>query len=205
MMKLRKFWAAQDGAVTVEMSLIITTLIFLTAGVLDAGLGYWQWNSAQQAARHGARLAATSDPIANDLVTMTGLGNGVEAGDPFPDYIRNCSGKTSSCDQGGFNQTALTAIVYGLDGDQTCGPTTRERRGVCDIISNVGPSNIEISYEGSGLGRAGSPASPAPLITVTIKDLDFDFVFLNALLPGRFEKVPPVSVSVMSEDLSSGA
>lgn len=205
MIKLRKYTTEQDGGVTVEMSFIITIVIFLTAGVLDAGLGYWQWNSAQQAARHGARIAATSDPIANDLTTMTGIGNGVEAGDPFPDYIRSCSGKTSSCDQGGFNQAALTALVYGLDGDQTCGKTVRERRGICDIVSDVGLENIEISYEGSGLGRAGSPASPAPLITVTIRDLDFDFVFLNALLPGKFQKLPPVSVSVMSEDLSSGA
>jgi len=205
MIRFRKYYANQEGAVTVEMSIIITIVILLTAGVLDAGLGYWQWNSAQQAARHGARIAATSDPIANDLITMTGLGNGVKAGDPFPDYTRSCSGKTSSCDQGGFNQTALAALVYGLDGDQTCGPTARERQGICDIVPNIRLENIEISYEGSGLGRAGSPASPAPLITVTIKDLDFDFVFLNALLPGKFKKLPPVSVSVMSEDLSSGA
>ena len=205
MMILKKYYAAKGGAVTVETSLIIMIMIFLTAGVIDAGLGYWQWNSAQQAARHGARLAATSDPVAIDITTMTGIGNGVEAGDPFPDYIRSCSGKSLSCDQGGFSQAALAALVYGGDGDGACGSTTRERRGICDIVSNVGLANIEISYQGSGLGRAGSPASPAPLITVTIKDLDYDFVFLNALLPAKFQKLPPVSVSVISEDLSSRA
>lgn len=204
-MNLRNYCDVNDGAVTVETSFIILILIFLTAGSLDAGLGYWQWNSAQQAARHGARLAATSDPVASDLATMTGIGNGVEAGDPLPDYMRNCSGETFSCDQGGFNRTALAELIYGGDGDGICGPTARERRGICDVVSNVGFENIEISYESSGLGRAGSPASPAPLITVTIKNLDFDFVFLSTFLPAKFQKMPPVSVSVMSEDLSSRA
>ncbi len=205
MTKFRQYFAAKDGAVTIETSIVITTVIFLTVCVLEAGLAYWQWNSAQQAARHGARIAATSDPIAIDLTTMTGLGNGVEAGDPLPDYTRICSGKTYSCNQGGFNQTALGELVYGLDGDGVCASTSPERRGVCDIISNIGPENVEISYDGSGLGLAGTPAIPAPLITVTIKDLEFDFIFLNALLPNKFQKLPPVSVSVMSEDLSSGA
>lgn len=205
MKKFRQYYAAKDGGVTIETSIVITIVIFLTACVLEAGLAYWQWNSAQQAARHGARLAATSDPIALDLTTMTGLESGAEAGDPIPDYTLTCSGKTNSCNQGGFNQTVLGELVYGLDGDGVCGSTSPERRGICDIVSNIGPENIEISYNGSGLGRAGIPANPAPLITVTIKDLEFDFVFLNALLPDQFQQLPPVSVSVMSEDLRSGA
>lgn len=192
---------SNDGAVSIETSFIITIMTLLTAGVLECGLAYWQWNSAQQAARHGARLAATSDPVATDLKVMTGLGNGVETGDVFPDYLRKCSGKLNSCDQGGFNTAALQKIIYGPDGDGFCGATTRERRGMCDIVSNVESKNVEISYVSSGLGRAGSPAIPAPLITVTVKDLDFDFIFLDALLPEKFSKIPPVSVSVMSEDL----
>jgi len=192
---------SEEGGVTIETSFVITIMILLTAGVLECGLAYWQWNSAQQAARHGARLAATSDPVATDLKIMTGLGNGVEAGDVFPDYLRKCSGDLNSCDQGGFDTAALQGIVYGPDGDGVCGATTRERRGICDIVSNIELKNIEISYANSGLGRAGSPPMPAPLITVTVKDLDFDFIFLDALLPGTFSKIPPVSVSVMSEDL----
>lgn len=194
---------SEDGAVTVETSLIITFLILLTVGLLECGLGLWQWNSAQQAARHGARLAATSDPVAQDLNTMTGLGNGIEAGDPFPEYERVCSGLTNSCNMGEFNQAALTALLYGPDGDLTCANTTRGRRGICDVVSAIRPQNIDISYMGSGLGRAGNPAKPAPLITVTIRDLEFDFIFLDAILPGTFQKIPPVSVSVMSEDLRS--
>ena len=201
MMIFKAYKNSVDGAVAVETSLLITIMIFLTAGVLETGLAYWQWNSAQQAARHGARLAATSDPIATEIHTMTGLGNGVETGDPFPNYVLNCSGELNGCNQGGFNQTALYEIVYGPDGDGLCANTVRERRGICDIVSNIEPKNVEISYANSGLGRAGNPPMPAPLITVTIKDLDFNFVFLDVFLPQKLSKIPPVSVSVMSEDL----
>lgn len=198
---LNTYKKSEDGGVTIETSFVITIMILLTAGVLECALAYWQWNSAQQAARHGARLAATSDPVATDLRVMTGLGNGFETGDAFPDYFLKCSGALNSCDQGGFNSPALQEIIYGPDGDEVCGATSRERRGICDIVSNIRAENVDISYANSGLGRVGSPPMPAPLITVTIKDLDFDFIFLNALLPGKFSKIPPVSVSVMSEDL----
>ncbi len=199
----KRYQKSEQGSVTVETSLIITILIVLTAGVVECSLAFWQWNSAQQSARFGARLAATSYPVAEDLRVMTGLENGAEVGDPFPYYERHCSGETASCSGGQFNQVALDYIIFGPDGDGVCSPTTPERRGICDIVSNIGRENMDISYIASGLGYAGEPGHPAPLITVTIKDLDFNFVFLDAFLPGRFTKIPPVSVSAMSEDLRS--
>ncbi len=203
MVSFKSFVKNQNGAVSVETSLLITITTILTACTIEACLALWQWNSAQQAARHGARLAATSDIVATDLLSMTGLSNNVAAGDPLPDYVRVCSGKTSNCDQGGFNQSALNAIVYGKNGDGVCGPTNMRARGICDVFEDVRPENIEIRYESSGFGIAGLPAKPAPLITVTVKDLNFDFIFLNAFFPSAFTEIPPVSVSLMSEDLSS--
>jgi len=198
-----KFWNSEDGVVTVETSLVISLMTLLTVGAVECSLALWQWNSAQQAARQGARLAATSYPVSQDLSAMTGLGNGVEAGDPFPYFERHCSGKTASCSNGQFDQAALDYILYGPDRDGICGSTTPNRRGVCDVVSNVGPENIEITYASSGLGHAGNPGAPAPLITVTIKDLDFNYIFLDAFFPSKFTKIPSVSASVMSEDLRS--
>lgn len=203
MVSFKTFKTNEKGAVSVETSFLISLVTILTACSIEAALAFWQWNSAQQAARHGARLAATSDVVATDLLTMTGLSNGVEAGDPLPNYTRTCFGETASCDQGGFSQSALNAIIYGKDGDGVCGATDARARGVCDVFDDVRPENIEIRYEASGFGVAGIPAKLAPLVTVTVKDLDFDFIFLNAFFPDSFTKVPPVSVSLMSEDLSS--
>lgn len=203
MVNFLTFKRDERGAVTVETSLLITVTTILIACSIEAALALWQWNSAQQAARHGARLAATSDIIATDLLTMTGLSDTVAAGDPLPDYVRTCSGETSSCNQGGFDQAAMNAIIYGKDGDGLCAPAQPRARGICDVFSDVGPENIEVTYQASGFGIAGIPAKPAPLVTVTVKDLNFDFIFLDAFFPDAFTEIPPVSVSLMSEDLSS--
>lgn len=179
-------------------------MVALTGATVEAGYAYFQWNGAQQAARHGARLAATSDPVSERLETMTGLGNGVEAGDPMPDYTLSCAGKTASCNQGSFNSAAMNKIVFGPDNDNSCAKTEKSRRGMCDVFNDVTKDNVEIIYTHSGLGRAGFPANPAPLVTVKVTDMKFDFVLLDLFAPKSFSTMPDVSVSIMAEDLKSG-
>lgn len=203
-MILRNLFKNTHGGVSVEASLVLMIMVALTGATIEAGYAYFQWNGAQQAARHGARLAATSDPVAQSLETMTGIGNGVEAGDPMPDYTLSCEGKTSSCNQGSFNGAAMNKIVFGPDNDNLCAKTVRDRRGMCDVFDDVTKDNVEIIYTHSGLGTAGYPANPAPLVTVKITDMKFDFVLLDLFTPDSFSTMPDVSVSIMAEDLKSG-
>ncbi|WP_409432904.1 TadE/TadG family type IV pilus assembly protein [Litorimonas sp. RW-G-Af-16] len=199
-----KFRRSTTGSVTVEAAFVIPMLIVLMGGGVELSYGFYQWNGANQAARHGARLAATSNPVAADLRSMTGMGGGTKVGDPMPYYSRKCSGETKRCDSGSFDQRALNAIVFGPDQDMTCAATARKRRGMCDVFGGLDAENIRIDYVGSGLGRAGFPADPAPLITVTVTDLEYDFVFLDLILPDSIRKIPSVSASHMGEDLRSG-
>ncbi len=203
-MRLRKLAINQDGGVSVEASLILMIMVALTGATVEAGYAYFQWNGAQQAARHGARLAATSDPVSQLLSSMTGIGNGVEAGDPMPDYAVSCAGKTSRCNQGGYDSAAMNKIVFGPDNDNSCAATEKPRRGMCDVFHDVSKENVEITYMSSGLGTAGYPASLSPLVTVKVTELKFDFVFLDLFTPDSFSTMPDVSVSLMAEDLKSG-
>lgn len=205
-MRLWKHYKRDEtGGVSVEAALLSGVMLMATIMMFEAGWAFFQWNKAQQAARLGGRLAATINPVARDLTTMTGLGGGVEAGDPMPDYTRSCFGKTQSCDQGSFDQAALNMIFYGPDNDGICAPAPRQRRGLCDVYSRLTMDNIDITYASSGLGRAGSPADPAPLITITLKDIRFDFAILDRFTPTSLTIMPPVRVSVMGEDLRSGS
>lgn len=205
MKMFRRYISDRSGAVTVESAFLTMLMVALTGGIIEAGYAYHQWNGVQQAARHGARLAATSDPVALEMNTMTGIGGGVVAGDPMPDYDIQCSGKTQSCSEGGYDNQALDDLLFGPDGDDACGATDRLRRGMCDLYPALKRSHIDIAYTNSGLGRAGFPAQPAPLVTVTVQDQTFDFVFLNLFLPKKLENMPPVTASYMGEDLRSGA
>ena len=202
---MMSFFRNTKGSVTVEASFLLMIMVAVTGATIEAGHAYFQWNGAQQAARHGARLAATSDPVAQSLADMTGLGSGVEPGMPIPDYSRTCSGKTANCDMGGYDSRAMTDIVFGPDNDQSCGATQKERRGMCDVFNDISLNNVEVIYTSSGLGTAGFPASPAPLVTIKITDMKFDFVFLNLFTPESFSNMPDVSVSIMAEDLKTGA
>lgn len=180
-------------------------MLFGTIGTFEAGWGFFQWNRAQQAARIGARIAATSPPVATALTNYTGLGNGVNVGDPMPNYSFECRGDTQGCSSGTFNSTAMNMIIFGPDGDNNCGATERLRRGLCDVYGKVAPENVVVTYAKSGLGRAGNPADPAPIITVTVTDLKFDFAVLKYFAPSALTTMPPVSVSVIAEDLKTGA
>lgn len=204
--KIAKKWCRdQSGTVTVETAIVLTFLTGITAGAMEIGYAFWQWNGAQQAARVGARIAATSPPVAMDLSTMTGLSGNIQTGDPLPDYVRSCSGKTSSCDEGGYDVGMMNRIVYGPNNDGQCGATERLNRGMCDVFRFVSPSNVKIDYESSGLGTAGNPADPAPLITVTVTDIQYNFFFMPMFNSNILSVMPDVHVTVMSEDLKAGA
>ena len=202
---LRKYQSDETGAVSVEASIISTIMITLTIAAFEICYGFFQWNSAQQAARVGARIAATSAPVSQKLQTITGLENGGKAGDPMPPYVYDCEGQSTRCSSGGFNSAVFDEIVFGPDNDGVCGETTKARRGICDIFKRVGRENVSIQYQNSGLGRAGNPASPAPIITVTLQNIDLDFAILKYLTPEKIRKMPTVSVTVVAEDLRAGA
>lgn len=198
---LRRFIDDIRGVAAVEFSLISGFLFAVTLGAVELGFGYMQYNSVQQAARTGARLAAVSDPVAGDLTSMTGLGGGVSAGDPLPDYTRVCSGATQSCSGGSYSAAAMNALLFGPDSDGVCANTQKTRRGLCDVQSDIKRENVTVTYAASGLGVAGNPAAPAPLITVKVTDIKFDFLVIGALIPAQFDTMPAVEVTVMAEDL----
>jgi len=113
---LDKFRRQNDGAVTVETSLIIMILIILTGGSIEAGYAFYQYNGAQQAVRTGARIAATTDPVARSVSNMTGLSNSVSEGQTFPDFAVTCSHADQRCSEGSYDAIAMNeATLMGED------------------------------------------------------------------------------------------
>lgn len=201
----RKYCLNENGSVSVETAFLSTIMMTLTIAAFEICYGFFQWNTAQQSARIGARLAATTQAVSSQLETMTGMENGARPGDPMPDYALSCDGKNANCSTGGFNQKAFDRILFGPDSDGICGPTEKLRRGMCDVFTRLNRENFEIEYRASGLGRAGKPATPAPIITVTLKDVEFDFAVLRYFTPRSVRTMPPIRVTVIAEDLRSGA
>lgn len=194
--RLKSFRSNTAGSVTVETALVLMFMIGLTGAAIEGGYAFWQWNGAQEAARHGARMAATSPPVAKEMSDPSGLS---------ANYAVTCSGKTASCDQGGYDSAVMNGIVFGPDNDGICGETNRERRGMCDVFTDIELEHVVLEYKSSGFTAPGNSSVPAPLITVTVRDFEFNFVFLNIFIPEGLSKMTDVSVTVMSEDMKAGA
>lgn|GEM_PF-1065603 len=196
-----RFHRNEGGATVVEAALMTSVFIMVVGGGLELGLYYWQTNTAQQAARTGARLAATHDPVARELKSKTWLTDARRTGDPLPDYDYVCDGASESCTQGGYSQNAMKVLTHGPD-RKNCNQSGENRaaQGMCDFIPDIRAENVTIRYAGSGLGTAGSPADPQPIITVTLSGLSREVLFLERLL-GKTAELRPVSVTVMAEDM----
>src|SRR5262249_31101390 len=99
-----KFYADERGGVLVEATVTLLVFFAFVFGSVDFLMAMYQWNAATKAVQMGARIAAVSSPVSVDVATMTGLGPGVNPGDPMPGFSRTCNvGGSGTCDVGNFD------------------------------------------------------------------------------------------------------
>ena len=79
----------------IEFAIVAFLFFVLTGGLVDFALAIYQWNSASKAVQLGARLAAVSNPVSSDPEDVDGARRRCPAGDPFPAFVRVCSGGKS--------------------------------------------------------------------------------------------------------------
>jgi Flp pilus assembly protein TadG len=96
--------------VLIEFALVFPVLILIVAGIIDFGFAFNQWNTAQNAAREGARVAAVSNSEATikNRAKVSGGTVGLQATDI-----------TLSCNRPAVNNTFYDC-TQNLDGTGTC-------------------------------------------------------------------------------------
>ena len=189
---LRRLIRDTSGSVSIEMTFVVTLMCLVTGGAVELGWAYNQHSSAQTAARHGARLAATLDPVSPSLSNRSvALGA----------YNIDCQAGRGSCTGGSYNGAAMARIVFGPDSDGACGATDQPRRGMCDVYADLRPEQVSIRYTSTGLAGNNASGNPVPVIEVTIAERPLRTVLLGPLLPGKFARLPEVSAVLMGEDL----
>lgn len=203
-------WFLRDERGSVFLEFTVTVMVFLLSlfGIVEFSHLFYQWNIATKAVQHGARLAAVSNPVAGQLVTLTGLEGGALPGDAMPSFDFICSGSGASCSNGGnYSSAAMNDLIYGL-GNNVCDPeplpppAPQTPLGMCDIYDRIAPANVIIRYQYTGLGYAGRPGGAVPTITVNLTGLNFNFVFLNGLLTLGPVPIPGLNTTITGEDLN---
>jgi hypothetical protein len=206
---------SQDGAVLVEVSVMLAIMLIVILGSIDFLFAFYQWNAAAKAVAVGARIAAVSDPVAVGLRNLSTavVGSDRLPGSPMPIFTIVCDGAqaTCTCTSGacpgvaGYDAAAMNTIVYGRGSTGCDDARSFYYVGMCDVFSRITPANVVVTYTQTGLGFAGRPGGPVPTIAVSLQNLPFQFFFLGGLSRFRDIPIPALTTSVTGEDISSRA
>lgn len=221
---LRRFAVDENGAAMVESALVAVILLVVLGGLIDFLIAFWQWNAATKATERGARIAATSNPVARGLSALNALANSDDTactpGDVYPTYdptafTITCNGATQNCSgaPAGFNiaydAAAMNNIVFGR-GAASCGAATSPYDvGMCHIYPTFGdkaglqPRNVVVRYRWSRLGFCGRPGGPVVTVSVSLQGIQYAFTWLRGLLGFAPIAGAAATTSITSEDLSS--
>jgi hypothetical protein len=193
-----------EGSTTIEFTIVALLFFMLTFGVVEFGYMFWQYNSAAKAAQVGARLAAVSDPVWNELANLEDPG--IPGSEWTTDYDVVCSGKDEECEgaDSEYDADAMQRLVEGRD--NVCGQLGADRfPGMCDIFDRITADNVIVTYSHTGLGFAGRPGGPVPTITLQLTGLTFEFIGLGDLLGLGPITMPDFMVTMTGEDLNAAA
>jgi Flp pilus assembly protein TadG len=208
-MSIRRFNRDEDGGLLVEVTVMIPIIFLFILGAIDFLFLFYQWNAAAKAVQVGARIAAVSTPVTNGLNALSNAVVSVSnpIGSPMPYFKVTCGAGSCGCagtctGVSGYNAAAMNTIVYGRGSNACNDATSFYNAGMCDVFDRIGPANVSIIYEQTGLGFAGRSSGPVPTVTVSLQNLPFQFFFLGGLM-GFANINIPATATVTGEDLSS--
>ena len=195
MMRLAAFVRDQRGASAAEFALVLPLLMIVLFGTIDIGRYGWNLSQAQKATQIGARWAAATDMIPSDLysysfATSGGIPQGTTVNaTAFPGVI--CDNAGCRCPAGGTCNYGMTANTAAFN---------RLVARMADIYPDLTAANVQVTYAWSGLGFSGDPngADVAPLITVSLRNLQFA-PFTAFVWGGQFN-LPSFAYSMPMED-----
>ena len=195
MIRLAAFVRDQRGASAAEFALVLPLLMIVLFGSIDIGRYGWNLSQAQKATQIGARWAAATDMIPSDLYTYSfATSGGIPQGTTvnataFPGVI--CDNTGCRCPAGGTCNYGMTANTAAFN---------RLVARMADIYPDLTAANVQVTYAWSGLGFSGDPngADVAPLVTVSLRNLQFA-PFTAFVWGGQFN-LPSFAYSLPMED-----
>ncbi len=196
----RRLLRDRRGISSVEFALVCAVFFLMVFGVIDFARAMWEWNAAAKATHWGVRYAVVNDMVSIKLASFNGTLEGVDAGssvDPSV-VVTKLGTDTFTCNSSGCNGSGDTTTSFD---DISFGLIVAQMQKIYDRIEEA---NVEVEYRHVGLGFAGDPTSPDlhPLVTVRLRNLDFDFITPG--LSGIFTlTMPNFAASMTGEDLTS--
>ena len=212
---LRMLSRDERGTGAVEFALIGLLLFIVSFGIIDFGLAYWQWVSAEKATQIGVRKAVVSNIVAggtNGLTTWPINSGGSSAGGTAclsgTNIITDCQFSPVTCTS---NAAGTTISCKCPLGSQVCPSGTPVASDFTTIVSEmqkmdpyIANNNVQITYSQNGLGFVGRPNGLPYPVTVTLTGMTFKFLVIDKLVNfGGSFKMPPFNATLIGEDMCS--
>src|SRR5687768_10755279 len=140
----------EDGATTIEFTIVTLLFFMLTFGITEFGYLLWQYNSAAKAAQVGSRVAAVSNAVWADLPDLTD--DAVSpGGECHSDYALACCRNDTECQSVGVDEVddpeydgdAMNCLVFGRQaGEELCkaecdAAAATDEQGMCNYFSRI--------------------------------------------------------------------
>jgi len=198
----------QSGAAA-EFALVLPLVLVFIFGIIDAGRFMWAYNRAEKATQVGARVAVVTNVIAPGLASASYVGqtvNGVtlSQGDRIP---AGALGKITCSSSSGAVTCSCTSSPCPTLGAPVATDFSRVVTAMQNMESRINADNVQIIYQGSGLGFAGDPngSEISPLVTVKLSSAPaataLKFTPITFLLFATIS-MPSFSTTLTGEDLS---
>jgi Flp pilus assembly protein TadG len=209
---LHILFRCRSGSSAAEFALVLPLFLIFLFGIIDTGRFMWEYNKAEKATQVGARVAIVTNVLSSglrdeDYAGQTVNGANIVAGSRIPAGALGtikCTDTTCTC------ETAPCPSNLGTLDTSTFTNVLVARMQQIDPA--ITAANVEVRYSGSGMGFAGSTSSGgggggsgteemeiSPLVTVTLKDLEFTPI--TSLLFASFS-MPSFSTTLPAEDAS---
>ncbi len=187
MRTILSFLHDEAGAVMVEYTLVFVMLMVMTFGLVEFGICFYQYNTAEAATAVGARYIATRGPVYTGL-SDCGVATSASAGTPCSSVSGsdtwsitcNATSPASGC-----QSTVLNALVARMQQFQPA----------------IQAQNVQVVIRGAGLGFVGRGA-PVPMVTVRLTGMHYNFIVLDDLLGFSALTMPSFDATLVGEDLN---
>jgi Flp pilus assembly protein TadG len=212
------------GASAVEFAIIVALLFAVVLGGIEFSVATSQWVEAEKATQMGVRMAAVSDPVAAGLRSATCLSGiadpGMACSEPAASATGTfqviCTASTATLGGAGActNRPAAWPVT-GCDGNGFC-PAAHDAivARMQTVLPRIGRQNVEIEYRddfgAARLGYSGRPTGPVPLVTVRLRNMQYQFMVLGPVLDllgdavaASLMTMPSFAATLTGEDLKS--
>lgn len=205
----RLLLGCQSGSSAAEFALVLPLFLIFLFGIIDTGRFMWEYNKAEKATQVGARVAIVTNVLSSGLrdeeyAGQTVDGAQIAAGGRIPAGALGtikCTEATCICES-----SPCPSNLGTLDTATFTNVLVARMKQIDPTITSA---NVEVRYSGSGMGFAGNTSSGSgtssgaagmeisPLVTVTLKNLEFTPI--TSLLFATFA-MPDFSTTLPAED-----